>query len=283
MKRRCQNKNFVFIIFIFCICIGALLLNPERVLGYTFCPDWCGMSCCLLFGCNCHGCDFCSGEYACHKDCHCGAPTYDCYDWGDTCTYCPTYSYPENCSEGGYYIGEYNSNCVKDTVYSHCSGGFCDPRGCTGSATLCTSFTDESSCNAQSGCSWISYKGGAYFCAGTATPCSNYTDKTACLGQSGCDWPEPLKTYRYIGGQCGLCPFGTIHCSKSGSVTVSPPPSICYVVDNMHVTNGNITIKSGVTVQIMNNSTLTFSPGYSIFIEDGAYILILANAKIQQQ
>jgi len=56
---------------------------------------------------------------------------------------------------------------------------------CTGTCTPCESFTNRTTCNAQSGCSWNAR---LKICTGTCTSCDTFLDQTSCQAQAGCQW-----------------------------------------------------------------------------------------------
>lgn len=58
--------------------------------------------------------------------------------------------------------------------------------GCAGACTGCATYTGQSACAAQSGCTWT-----AAACAGTANACSSYTTSSACTA-CGCTWNSGL-------------------------------------------------------------------------------------------
>jgi len=53
---------------------------------------------------------------------------------------------------------------------------------CTGMATPCENFTNQTVCEAQSGCSWDST------CLGTPTPCYFWSQNNLCNADLGCSW-----------------------------------------------------------------------------------------------
>ena len=208
-----------------------------------------------------------------------------------------------DCQWHSSYYGKWDASenqCVKcDNTYHKKTHKYGDTSGfyvsCMGNILSTGDITDkcESACGASSYCDEKDPGNACGAFSEEGLGCDGYKRRQynggdncvfdspagSCNSTCGCDPPGQNK--KYIPGQCKLCPFGTIDCSKSGNVTVS---SDCDVYDSMHQPNGDITIKSGVIVTIKDNSTLTFSPGYSIFIEDGGYILISTNnGKIQQQ
>jgi hypothetical protein len=57
--------------------------------------------------------------------------------------------------------------------------------GCVGTATPCGSFTDQTSCVQQQGCTWH-LAIDPPVCVGTATPCSDIGPIEGCANQAGC-------------------------------------------------------------------------------------------------
>lgn len=56
---------------------------------------------------------------------------------------------------------------------------------CTGTCTLCSSFTKQGACQNQTGCSWNKTN---KLCTGNCTPCASFLDKNSCNKQVGCQW-----------------------------------------------------------------------------------------------
>jgi len=104
---------------------------------------------------------------------------------------------------------------------------------CTGVATACSNFDNQTACTAQTGCSWTqttgdckgfydqttcesydgclwtgSYCNGSYItyiCNGTPNQCSTFGNQTACQAQSGCSWTlisDPAAVF--TGGRVGI-------------------------------------------------------------------------------
>jgi len=57
---------------------------------------------------------------------------------------------------------------------------------CAGTCTPCSSFTNQATCNAQGGCTWIGPP--TKICTGTCNICNTYTSSASCAAQSGCSW-----------------------------------------------------------------------------------------------
>jgi len=98
----------------------------------------------------------------------------------------------------------------------HVNGAASGSYACSGVASACSNFSDQSSCTGQSGCSWThtsgsckgfydqntcesydgcvwggSYCNGTYdmyVCAGTPNQCSTFSTSATCTAQSGCSW-----------------------------------------------------------------------------------------------
>jgi len=77
------------------------------------------------------------------------------------------------------YVNDSKGNAVPNadvTIYANRAG-------CEGTATSCSSFSNETACGNQTGCSWNIKE-----CIGTATSCSSFSNETACGNQTGCYW-----------------------------------------------------------------------------------------------
>jgi len=62
------------------------------------------------------------------------------------------------------------------------------PPCCTGVPISCTNFAFQTTCQAQSGCTW---NAGANVCTGTASACGTFSTQSTCAAQSGCGWTCP--------------------------------------------------------------------------------------------
>ena len=75
---------------------------------------------------------------------------------------------------------------------------------CQGTPTACSSFADDPSCSAQSGCLW----GVTWACNGASCDCSGIPNQLNCDGTSSCAWQVPA-------GTCG----GTGNCTTINDQT----------------------------------------------------------------
>ncbi len=192
--------------------VPGLCLNPQ----YSPCPK----SCTTSSDCAATGDLCCNGvcQKTCPKSCN---VDNDCtnqiccksynsalpagpgmYSTGPTCTGTPIYTTCQQCqlSRGctcpgcGSEAG--TGGCTGTPDYPDCAScgnafGCSSCLGCqtgtsvscTGTASLCTNYIDQASCQAQMGCTWDSV---GMTCSGTAFACATFTTTATCDAQSGC-------------------------------------------------------------------------------------------------
>jgi hypothetical protein len=62
----------------------------------------------------------------------------------------------------------------------------------------CPSYTNEQDCNYY-GCTWnVDYCEGTYYCEGTCTNCDTHGSNSSCIAQSGCSWYYTGTAYEFI-------------------------------------------------------------------------------------
>lgn len=60
-----------------------------------------------------------------------------------------------------------------------------NPPSCQGICTPCNEFSNQGSCQKQTGCTWVNNPGQ---CQGACLPCESYQARSQCQNQSGCSW-----------------------------------------------------------------------------------------------
>jgi hypothetical protein len=127
---------------------------------------------CLAMGCSWNG-TYCesSGTFDCADLVH--VDTCE-YDTGGSCSWSPMSACggtPAPCSH---------------LLQAECQGGGCTwvPEACTGSCTACNSYSAQTACNEQTGCSWDP----AGPCTGSCKSCGSYSQSFDCSDQTGCNW-----------------------------------------------------------------------------------------------
>lgn len=117
-----------------------------------------------------------------------------------------------------------NTSQTIENVKNYPSGG----TGCTGTATPCSSLTTQSTCQAQTGCSWA-----GWYCNGAATTCSSITQQAPCNAHAGCSWSGGVKMPEKNSGATYF--FEGITTSPT-SVTIIPIISgnQCGAADTLH-------------------------------------------------
>jgi hypothetical protein len=142
---------------------------------------------------SCDGLSDCPSGYTCDQQHFCRAPN------AEKATSCVDVLADAAMSSG-------DSSSGKDSA-----GGGSGSESCGGTATGCTSMSSQSTCNAQSGCSWtataeckltivdcsqytVSNCPGSYcttqpgYCTDNPYQCKNVTTKSVCDGRSQCTW-----------------------------------------------------------------------------------------------
>jgi len=118
------------------------------------------------------------------------------------------------------------------TVIASCNGlsnPLCEFRtGCSLSSPVCSGqyqndcsgFSDQTSCEEHTGCTWVS----SGSCSGSPPACSTYTSEGECLGAPGCSWqacsgtPNSCSTYSSQGGCEGAgCSWASGGCSGTAA------------------------------------------------------------------
>ena len=82
--------------------------------------------------------------------------------------------------------------------YTSCSKGSSCEGDCSGTCTSCRGLM-QIQCEQQDGCDWFEFRPGRGICWGICTVCSDFTEETTCQAQSGCSW-DSTKWYWNLGG-----------------------------------------------------------------------------------
>jgi len=107
--------------------------------------------------------------------------------------------------------GAYACNGIAKSCYSFLTQSACIAQsGCEWSSEyIDCSELPQDECYSTSGCQWLGgvCKGSYYIntCIGTARQCSSFTDQTGCQGQNGCSWiyvSDPVAVF--TGGRVGI-------------------------------------------------------------------------------
>lgn len=131
----------------------------------------------------------------------------------------------------GLCTGGYGGSCLGDNT--NCSGFYYDGTGsctgqyggsCTGDNAYCSGTYYTYSCDGifGQGCQ------PSYYCTGTPTPCSYYSDESGCEAISGCSWEKELAGYYDGGGMWGAYPadkngwWGATPVEQSTGWTITP-------------------------------------------------------------
>jgi len=109
---------------------------------------------------------------------------------------------------------------------------------------------------------------------GLPKTCNDVYIHSSCYQSNIDKFTSPICQTNYMYGQVDVVfitgPFFNAFQNVSGDYTVN---SDCYIEGEKGIEGGDLTIASGVTLQINKNSSFIFNEGQSIFIEPNAYIL----------
>ncbi len=164
---------------------------------------------------TCTSCDTISTQSSCENQLGCSWQETDWYwDLADRETGFLSYA---SCSWQEASVWNWNLTDSQTGYLSYLNCEWYEGEICKGTVTSCDSFTDQASCENQSGCSWT---GG---CSGACTSCENlgWLD---CRSQDGCSWSFG----QGCTGTCTSCDTISTQSSCENQLGCSWSPQYCF-------------------------------------------------------